>query len=66
MQRKLHGEITAENDQKSTLKWGPKRLLNRREPNETGAFMGIGPKTLLAGNPRIIGQKTLIYVHLKI
>jgi hypothetical protein len=38
-------ESAPENAGKSTLKWGPERLLNCRKPNETGAFKRIGPKS---------------------
>jgi hypothetical protein len=53
-------------EEKSTLKWGPKQLLNCRKPNETRAFMRVGPKILVAGNPRKSSTKTLINRGLKI
>jgi hypothetical protein len=45
---------------------GSKRAINCRKPNETGAFMGIGPKTLPAGNAEKRTRKTPINKELKI
>jgi hypothetical protein len=52
--------------EKSTLKWGPKRLLNRRKVAKTEAFMGIGRKWMALEIPRIVTRKTLINGGLKI
>jgi len=52
--------------EKSTLKWGSKRPINRRKLNKTGAFRRVGPKSMPGGNPENGDLKTLINRQLKI
>jgi hypothetical protein len=46
-------ESAPENAGKSTLKWGPERLLNCKEHSKTRASTRVGPKTLPGGNPKM-------------
>jgi hypothetical protein len=65
-QKSGHFKIGGENHRKSHLKWGPKRLLNRRKVAKTKAFRRVGPKSIGAGMPGNETRKTLIYRQLKI